>query len=186
MSNTQAVNDAKAHIEQIITATEADSTIPPAHKSILNKILSFLLRILPSISEIFAGSAPDTIDISAAEPLPSANDAATGAHPTLSPVGQSLSKAVQSVASKPGANHSILSKIFSFVLKILPTVLGIFSHAPASTATAGGAAVSGATTGPQTGGDNIGGSPASSGITNPTPDAGQPNATEGAGGVAGQ
>lgn len=123
-------------------AVQSDATIPESHKSILNKIIAFLLNFLPSISGSFdnlaGGVLPDFVE---AIPSPVLAAGLSEAHSVVAdhPVIDSLAKAVVTAGQSTDAGgRSILDKIFGFIIKILPTVLGLFSHAPSTTARASG------------------------------------------------
>lgn len=135
MSN---VNPVGQQVQALVTAVQTDGSIPEAHKSVLNKILSFLLRLLPSVLELFVGS-DGQIDPSIAETAaPNAEHVTTASNASDNlvdhPVAESLAKAVETAKAASGSDPSVIDKIFAFILKILPTILGLFSHgAPATT-----------------------------------------------------
>lgn len=134
------IETAGEQLKKLNLAVEGDATIPTAHKSILNKIISFLLKVLPSVVDLFTGADGEVVPEMAGEiPHPVVVTNSSAAHDAVSehPIVASLGKAVSTAsADATTANKGVLDKIFSFILKILPTVLGLFSGAPLSPASA--------------------------------------------------
>lgn len=152
-----ATHDQVRAVSDIIAA---DPSIPVAHKNVLQTIFSMLLNISPFVLDIFASKGANLVaDVT--EAIPQAFEVVQGSTASAAvanhEVGQSLQSAVQTAITQPGTDPSFLDKILAFILKILPTVIGLFSHNPASVSTAGNAAAGGPSQGSQSGGATGGG-----------------------------
>lgn len=165
MPNDNAVNSASVQVKALSQAVAADPTIPAAHKNVLQTIFSFLLNLAPFILEVFLGDNGE-IPEGLANPIPTVNAASleTPAAEQVAqhPITNSLSAVMHTVATASPQNKGVLDKVFAFVLKILPTILGLFSHGPAATAPAA-ASATGAGNGDTTGGGSAPGAAADAG-----------------------
>jgi hypothetical protein len=152
MEPTSAVSTASAQVKNLSSIVAADPTIPVSHKNVLQTIFSFLLNLAPFVLQVFLGEDGQIADGLAA-PLPALSAVASETTSGIAshPISESLSKALQTAsAGATDQSRGVLDKIFAFVLKILPVVLGLFSHgspasAPAVASAAG--AGNGSTTG---------------------------------------
>jgi hypothetical protein len=140
--NGEHISAAGEQLRGLHVAVQADPTIPDAHKSILNRIINFLLAFLPSIFGTFTNADGD-VHPALAAPVASPQLAGTlsAAHDEVSehPISESLAKAVATAgAGATPEGKGILDKIFGFILQILPTVLGLFSHSLALTSSVPG------------------------------------------------